>query len=126
MTSRERVQLILDHKKPDRVAVDLGSTASGFTNPTMKRVKEYFGINGGDIVFRPDESAAVYNDKVLEAIGSDFRHVFLMPPMSAEAGFGGKDTAVTEWGIQKTMITGLSQNSSNPLEDADSIEDLKA
>ena len=49
MTSRERVQLILDHKKPDRVAVDLGSTASGFTNPTMKRVKEYFGINGGDI-----------------------------------------------------------------------------
>ena len=47
-----------------------------------------------------------------------------MPPMSAEAGFGGKDTAVTEWGIQKTMITGLSQNSSNPLEDADSIEDL--
>ena len=54
MTSRERVQLILDHKKPDRVAVDLGSTASGFTNPTMKRVKEYFGINCGDIVFLPD------------------------------------------------------------------------
>lgn len=126
MTSRERVQLILDHKKPDRVAVDLGSTASGFTNPTMKRVKEYFGITGGDIVFRPDESAAVYNDKVLEKIGSDFRHVFLMPPESAKTGFDGQDTAVTEWGIQKTMKTGLSQNSSNPLEDADSIGDLKA
>ena len=126
MTSRERVQLILDHKKPDRVAVDLGSTASGFTNPTRKRVKEDFGIHGGAMVFRPDESAAVSNDKVLEKIGSDFRHVFLMPPESAKTGFDGQDTAVTEWGIQKTMKTGLSQNSSNPLEDADSIEDLKA
>lgn len=125
MTSRERVQLILDHKKPDRVAVDLGSTASGFTNPTMKRVKEYFGIDGGDIVFRPDESAAIYNDQVLEKIGSDFRHVFLMPPESA-VGFQGTDTAVNEWGMEKTMKAGLSQNSSNPLADADSIEDLKS
>ncbi len=29
MTSRERVQMILDHKKPDRVAGDRGSTGSG-------------------------------------------------------------------------------------------------
>ncbi len=125
MTSREREQMILEHKKPDRVAVDLGSTASGFTNPTMKRVKEYFGITGGDIVFRPDESAAIYNDEVLEKIGSDFRHVFLMPPEELATGFRGTDTAVNEWGMQKTMKAGLSQNSSNPLENADSIEDLK-
>lgn len=125
MTSRERVQLILNHKMSDRVAVDLGSTASGFTNPTMKRVKEYFGIDGGDIVFRPDESASVYNDEVLERIGSDFRHVFLMPPENASAGFQGTDMAVNEWGMQKTLKAGLAQNSSNPLADADSIEDLK-
>ena len=125
MTSRERVQMILDHKKPDRVAVDLGSTASGFTNPTMVRVKEYFGIEGGDIVFRPDESAAIYNDMVLEKMGSDFRHVFLMPPENVQ-GFKGTDTAVNEWGMQKTMRAGLSQNSSNPLADADSIEIVRA
>lgn len=125
MTSRERVQCILDHKMPDRVAVDIGSTASGLTNPTMERVKRYFGIEGGDIVFRPDESAAVYNDQVLEKLGGDFRHVFLMPPEDV-AGFGGGDTAVNEWGIQKTMMSGLAQNSSNPLADADSIADIKA
>ena len=39
MTSRERVQMILDHKKPDRVAVDLGSTASGQMKQTELQIK---------------------------------------------------------------------------------------
>ncbi|WP_395026296.1 hypothetical protein [Robinsoniella sp.] len=44
MTPRERVQCILEHRKPDRVAIDIGSTASGMTNPTFRRVKEYFQV----------------------------------------------------------------------------------
>lgn len=125
MTSRERVQLILEHKKPDRVAVDIGSTAAGLTNPTMKKVKEYFGITSEDIVFRPDESAAYYNDDVLEALGSDFRHVFLMPPEGGDWKFNENGVMVNEWGIEKTMKTGLAQFSSNPLADAESIEELE-
>lgn len=126
MTPRERVKLILEHKKPDRVAIDLGSTASGLTNPVMKRVKEYYGITSEDICFRPDESAANYNDDVLEALGSDFRHVFLMPPEGASNQFSPDGTIVTEWGIQKTLKSGLAQHSSTPLADAESIEDLEA
>ena len=59
MTSRERVQCILEHKKPDRVAVDIGSTASGLTNPTMKKVKSYFHITSQDILFRPRDFAFI-------------------------------------------------------------------
>lgn len=50
MTSRERVQCVLEHRKPDRVVVDLGSTASGMTNLTFQRVKKYFGITGGGYI----------------------------------------------------------------------------
>ena len=125
MTSRERVQTILDHKMPDRVAIDIGSTASGLTDPTMKRVKDYFHITSEDIVFRPDESASRYNDDVLEALGSDFRHVFLMPPEGADWSFDENGHAMTDWGIQKTMKTNLAQNSSCPLANADSIDDLR-
>ena len=125
MTSRERVQCILEHKKPDRIAVDIGSTASGLTNPTMKKVKSYFHITSQDILFRPDESAAYYNDDVLEALGSDFRHIFLMPPDTGVWKFNENGKTVNEWGIEKTMKSGLAQFSSNPLADADSIEDLE-
>lgn len=124
MDSRTRVAHILDHKKPDRVAVDIGSTASGLTNPTMKRVKQHFGITSQDIVFRPDESASNYNDDVLTALGSDFRHIFLMPPEDIQTQYSRTGTLVNEWGIEKTLKTGLSQNSSTPLADVESIDEL--
>lgn len=124
MNSRERVDCILAHKKPDRVAVDIGSTASGLTNPTMKRVKEYFGITSEGINFRPDESASFYNDDVLEALGGDFRHVFLMPPKTGVYQYNDEGVMVNEWGIEKTMKTGLSQNSSIPLANVESIDEL--
>ncbi len=125
MTSRERVQCVLEHRKPDRVVVDLGSTASGMTNLTFQRVKKYFGITGGDILVRPDESSAWYNDQLTEKMGSDFKHVFLLPPDGYDPLKDGGDVIVTEWGLQKTLKQGLWQCSSNPLKDAD-IEDIDA
>lgn len=124
MNARERVECILAHKKPDRVAVDIGSTASGLTNPTMKRVKEYFGITSEGIHFRPDESAAYYNDDVLLALGSDFRHVFLMPPCEGDYHYNAQGAMVNEWGIEKTVRAGLSQNSGTPLAEAESVDEL--
>lgn len=124
MDSRSRVACILEHKKPDMVAVDIGSTASGLTNPTMKRVKEHFGITSEDINFRPDESASFYNDDVLEALGGDFRHIFLMPPKGEDYCYNSQGVLVNEWGIEKTMKTGLSQNSSTPLGEAESIDEI--
>ena len=122
MTPRERVQCILEHKKPDRVAVDIGSTAAGLTNPIFLKVKEYFGITSEDIVARPDESSAFYNDEVLEKLGSDFRHLFLLPPEGYNP-FKENGVIINEFGIEKKLLNGMTQLSGTPLADAE-IEDI--
>lgn len=123
MTPRERVQCILEHRKPDRVAVDIGSTASGMTNPTFKRVKEYFQVESEDLIIRPDESSALYNDELMEKMGGDFRHVFLLPPDGYEPVYDDEGIITNEFGIKKKLVNGLSQGHSSPLADAE-IEDI--
>ena len=45
MNSRERVQNALDHKTPDRVPVDMGSTAtSGINASTLYKLRNYLGL----------------------------------------------------------------------------------
>jgi len=125
MTSRERVACILAHRKPDCVAVDMGSTASGFTNATFARLKEHFGITSPDFMSRPDESAAYYNDELLEKLGGDFRHLFLMPADSYHFSLDENGVGVSEWGIGKRSLNGMLQNCTNPLADAEE-EDIDA
>jgi hypothetical protein len=46
MTSRERVRLALDHKEPDRVPVDLGSSlVTGIMVSTYARLRQTLGVN---------------------------------------------------------------------------------
>lgn len=118
MTPRERVQCILEGQKPDRVAIDIGSTASGMTNSTFKRVKEYFGVTSDDIIARPDESSAFYNDDVLEKLGGDFRHLFLLPPEGYNP-FEEEGVIRNEFGIEKRLVQGITQLSSTPLAECD-------
>lgn len=48
MTSRERVLAAINHKQPDRVPVDLGSTpSSGISAIAYGKLKKYLGLNGG-------------------------------------------------------------------------------
>jgi len=124
MTSRERVALAINHKQPDRVPVDMGSTASGFTNHTFFKLKEVLGVTSPDILMRPDESASYYNDELLEKLGGDFRHVFLLPPDNFEIQYKEDGTFTNELGIEKKLIAGLAQNSSCPLADAETVEDI--
>lgn len=123
MTSRERVQCILEGGVPDRVAVDIGSTASAFTNGTHQRLKEYFHVQSADITTRPDESASYYNDELLEKMGGDFRHVFLLPPDNYNFTIDETGAGYTEWGLKKVRKQGLMQLCNNPLADAE-IEDI--
>ncbi|MFC1508280.1 uroporphyrinogen decarboxylase family protein [Candidatus Omnitrophota bacterium] len=49
MTSRERIQAALNHKQPDRVPVDFGSTpVSGITVDTVYRLRQELGFDGPD------------------------------------------------------------------------------
>ena len=49
LTSRERVQAVLDHKIPDRVPIVLGaSNATGITTPAYRNLKRYLGFEAED------------------------------------------------------------------------------
>jgi uroporphyrinogen decarboxylase len=124
MTSKQRVRTALEHKEPDRVPFDIGSTASSFTNRTFLKVKEAFGIKSEDINMRPDQSASFYNDDVLEAVGSDFRHFFLMPPDNVDFEPDEKGIITSEWGVKKRLVDGLVQDIGSPLVDAEDLSDL--
>lgn len=123
MTPRERVELTINLKEPDRVPIDIGSTACNFTNNLFFKIKKFLKIDTEDFFFRPDESAAYYNDEILEKLDCDFRHIFLMPSEDFNFKTSREDIVINEWGIRKRKMNGLLENLNNPLEDAQ-IDDL--
>ncbi len=124
MTPRARIELAINHKEPDRVPLDIGSTANHFTNGLFFKLKQHLGIQGTDINMRPDESAAYYNEELLEALGGDFRHLFLMPPDTADWTPDEQGVTTNEWGFQKKNVNGLVEIINAPLKGA-TIDDLE-
>jgi uroporphyrinogen decarboxylase len=124
MTPRERVLLTLEHQEADRVPIDIGSTANNFTKGLFNQLTEYFHIKTKNLVPRPDESAPFYNDDLYEALGGDFRHVFLYPPSTTDFSTRPDGITVSEWGIAKKEVNGLRQQVGFPLKDAETCDDI--
>lgn len=79
MTSRERVQLALDHKEPDRVPIDLGaSMVTGIHASAYVKLKEALGISGGEPrVYEPFQMLAEVEEPVRQALGVDVYGIML-------------------------------------------------
>ncbi len=79
MTSRERVQLALDHKEPDRVPIDLGaSMVTGIHVIAYVKLKEALGISGGKPrVYEPFQMLAEVEESVRQALGVDVYGIML-------------------------------------------------
>lgn len=78
LTSRERVQAVLDHKIPDRVPIILGaSNATGISLPTYRRLKQLLGVEAEEkyLYDWPELGAAALDEVVLERLHSDVRGV---------------------------------------------------
>ena len=73
MNSRERVIETLDHRQPDRVAIDLGATnATGISAVVYGKLKKLLGISGGQIrVIDIMQQLAEVEPEVLECLGGD-------------------------------------------------------
>lgn len=125
MTPRERVLLAINHKEADRVPFDVGSTAAGMTNDVFPRVKKYYGVETPDINSRPDQSASYYNDELLDAIGCDIRHLFLMPPDAQDLSPDSDGIITNEWGLKKRQVTGLFQDVAFPLSESEGVSALQ-
>ncbi len=72
-TSRERVKLALEHREPDRVPLDLGSTAvTGIMASALYRLRKALGLERTPIkVHEPYQVLGRVEDDLLDALGVD-------------------------------------------------------
>ncbi len=73
MNSRERVLTALEHREPDRIAIDFGGMRStGIVAPAYRRLKEYLGLDGPPPkVYDLFQWLAEPEPEVLERLGGD-------------------------------------------------------
>ena len=73
MTSRGRVRKALNHEQPDRVPVDLGSTAvTGIAAGALTRLRKALGIHAGPVkVHEPFQILGFPENDILEALQVD-------------------------------------------------------
>ena len=117
MTPRERVQLTLNHKEPDRVPVTLGGSANHLTEQRYVLLRDHFKVQ--DVLHRtlvgfyttPD-----YNP-ILEKLGTDFRFIHIRPPKNyiANSMIGEFKEFVDEWGIGHRLVSGYYDLHGAPL-----------
>ena len=124
MTSRERVATALNHEQPDRVPLDLWSKGGGMTNEAYLRLKEYLGLTGDLNPYRPGQTSAYYDERILEALGTDVRHVFMGQPSDFFPRKPDANKIVNEWGITIQIEKDSSAPINPPLEEA-TIEELE-
>jgi len=99
MTHRERVLTALSHKEPDRVPLDLGGSAYSLNDAHYFKLKKYLGIEGDIDPYRHGHTGNYYDERVLEALDIDCRHVELKSPSNFQVRINPDGTFKDEWGI---------------------------
>jgi uroporphyrinogen decarboxylase len=105
MDSRERMKLALDHKEPDRVPFDLGSSlVTGITDTAYANLLKYLGIQKDSIDIADIAYATVNpHEDVLRRLGVDVLGVY-PPGFTAHAlniqYEGGQKYFIDPWGIK--------------------------
>ena len=127
MNSRERVMAVLHHKLPDRVPVDLGSTAvSSIHQRANEALKTLLGIEADEPVHDVPQGLVVPDEQILQRFGVDLRRVALRPSSAAAAALPseGEDTYLDEWGMRRQRTELYWEIVEHPLADA-KVEDLR-
>jgi uroporphyrinogen decarboxylase len=127
MNSRERVMAALRHEEPDRVPVDLGSTAvSGIHRRANEALKALLGIQADEPVHDLVQGLVVPDERILRRFGVDFRRVALRPSSAAATAWpsDSDDTYTDEWGMRRQRTELYWEIMEHPLADA-TVEDLR-
>ena len=98
LTHRERVKLALNHEEPDRVPLDLCGGTTNMVDPVYFKVKEKLGIKEDIKPYRSGKTCTYYDERVLEALDIDFRHIRLSSPKSFTKKTLSDGSFYTEWG----------------------------
>lgn len=97
MTSRERVRLALNHKQPDKVPLDLGSTScTGIAAGALNKLRKALKLKEKKIVIHePFQMLGNVELDVLKAIGADFIGIW-----SPYTMYGFKNENFKQWTTQ--------------------------
>jgi len=118
---------VLGHELPDRVPVDLGSTAvSSIHQRANDALKTLLGIEANEPVHDVAQGIVVPDEQILQRFGVDCRRVVLRPPSTAAAASpsSNEDTYLDEWGVRRQRAELYWEIVGHPLADARG-EDLR-
>lgn len=118
MTPRQRVLTALEHREPDRVPMGCGSSGSGLNDAVYFRMKDRFGIQGDVAPFRRGHGDNIYDPRILDALGTDFRHVWLRGSDKVKPNVNEDGSFVNEWGVLVERIDQFLEWTGHPLEHA--------
>jgi len=107
MTSRERALAALNHKEPDRVPIDFGSTRdTSIVLCGYEKLKKHFGIGDESKIANRMMQIVDVNEKILEKLHIDFRPLNLGSPDVGQDTFVGENKYVDEWGVERVKPIG--------------------
>jgi uroporphyrinogen decarboxylase len=101
-SSRERIITALDHKEPDRIPIAFGGLHDSIHRIGHRKLKNHFGLNGGeDIIQDPFQQIVFPDNRLLSILHSDIQPVYAKPPDSFVFEYrdeGDIRTYIDEWG----------------------------
>lgn len=104
LSHRERVRIALNHQEPDRVPMDLCASTCNIVDPLYFKVKDMLGIKGDIKPYRSGKTCNYYDERILQALDTDFRHIWLGPPKSLKKIKYDDGSFIDEWGAHMKKI----------------------
>ena len=133
LTSRERVQAVLNHEIPDRVPIVLGaSNATGISMPAYRNLKRYLGFEAEDkyLYDWPELGTAAIDEVILERLHSDVRGVHDREPAAVRERNERREPGspyFNSWGVGSVEgDPGTWFPAIHPLAETHLIEDLES
>ncbi|NPV51989.1 MAG: uroporphyrinogen decarboxylase [Firmicutes bacterium] len=99
LSHRERVLYALEHKRPDRVPMDLGGSVTLLNDAAYFRLIEFLKLGEPVKPYRRGRTANYYDERILDYLDIDFRHVWLHSPKNFIPQVDPDGTVYDEWGI---------------------------
>ncbi len=114
MTSKERVRAAIDHRQPDRLPVDFGSTfITGIHCSVVAGLRDHYGLERRPVtVCEPFQMLGLVEEDLLDALGVDVASIF---PRNTILGFPNEDWKPWRcpWG-QEVLMSGHFQAVERP------------
>ena len=132
MTSRERVQAVLEHETPDRVPIILGvSNATGIKMAPYQGIKKMLGIKAPDdyLYNWPELGTAKIDEETMKRLHSDVRGVLDRFPKQVYDSNSKREPhspCIDDWGGGQVEIEpGIWFPGYYPLADATTVQELE-